>query len=375
MTCSNLFFMSGHTQFENLGDLVINREVLSRLRARGRVRVAVAGVPEEFRCGLCLSGDEAVSSWPSFLAELLRAGARSLRDPTAPHAFLVLKPGGLGGEASVAQAGKEIVGLLLFWLLRLVGVRIIRLGVSIGPYGPRRLAIEQRKHRFIQFCGVRDTLSEAYCRDHDLRAVERFPDLAFTLPAPVPINSPLEQRYIVISFRDDRGGLRLAFERDLLAVLDAFDPTRSIAVQPVVQVAFDIPYAQSLISAIGESGRPIMPLVRASSTLAAFSLYGSAEAIFTNRLHVLLLALRAGTPAHALVDAEKNRKIVGLLSDEGLADLIVNPKAPEFVHKSTEASERFARCFSSRRAEVEVILDRVVGPVTGARRASGGKVP
>lgn len=354
------FFLSAHTQFENLGDLLINRELYAILRQRGALSICVAGVPERFRRGLSLRDGEAVSSTLRHVVSMLLVGLLSRVSGSAPQVFLVLKPGGLGGECSLFGSFGEAARLLLFACARICGIKILRLGVSIGPYGPRRLFFERLKHRLIAYCGVRDSLSASYCMDSGIGVVDRFPDLAFSIALPRMVRMSNEQRHVIVSFRLDSTYKEGCFHEEIAAVLDAFDPERNFAVRPVVQVEFDLDGMSEMAISLRAAGRQVMPVCRIEDIASAVSIYSAAEIVFTNRLHVLLLALRSGTPAHAVIDPEKNRKILGLLRDEGLADLVLETYAPVFVPKSDETMMRFRQQFEVLRKESQEILDYVL---------------
>jgi polysaccharide pyruvyl transferase WcaK-like protein len=89
----------------------------------------------------------------------------------------------------------------------------------------------------------------------------------------------------------------------------------------------------------------------ASSAAAVFDTYASAEVVLTNRLHSFLFALSQGALAVVVTDPAIHGKIVGIIRDMGLPELLVDLNGLD--------SETLIGHIDRVLADGEGILDRV----------------
>ena len=321
-TTTDRLFYSARTQYENLGDLVINRELLTMLRPFGRFCIDVRGVPAWYRAAIGVAPVEAETSSWSFSLRLLGAALRRRIGGDAGQVYLILNPGGFQGGLTLFGAARLTAIVAAFAVLRVIGVRICRFGASIGPFAPLRARLEACKTWFMYAPTARDSLSLAYATSIGMRGVRYFPDLAFAMH-PVIANTTdreLPARYVVFSFREIRAAHR---RTALLSWLDALCVRlreAELAVVLVSQVAFDTGFNEAL----AERYRDQVQARHLGGTLSEaeiLGIYRGAACVVSNRLHVLLFALVLRVPAFA---PDANEKIRGILADSHLDQLLVD---------------------------------------------------
>ncbi|ODU68640.1 MAG: hypothetical protein ABT11_15880 [Novosphingobium sp. SCN 66-18] len=324
------FFLLLKTQYENLGDLIINRECIGLLRTRGTVAVGLAHAPAAFIANLHLAPGEERTARAGFHLELIRSALSGDGDT-----YYVLLPGGYSGDLRGMQAVKECISTAYFWLLRLCGVKIIRMGASMGPYSPGRARFEKLKSRAMRLIGLRDHISLAYADSIGLAHVRRFPDFAFMLPTRQ--HTPDRQApYIVLSFRAEGAQHIDEIATAARRMLDALDPQRRHRIVLSAQVERDEPVCAALKQRL-EADRPCETVGAAIGESALFDLYQQAAWVLSNRLHVLLFSASCGAPVWALVHPARNRKIIGLFEDSGMAERLVDLTRQELPAMATPA--------------------------------------
>lgn len=307
-----LFWYNLRTQYENLGDLVINRECIRLLRMHGDVIVNASGVPAFFLEGLQLAEEEVCIDNKRFHWGLLKSRRKS---------FLVLVPGAMPSKLQWTELPRQLLVALHFKLLALRGVRIIKAGVSIDNLSPLRRFVERLKSQSMAFLGPRDAASLVRARSFGLRNVGPFQDFAFLLPVEKKI--PRENEPIVVSFRAN-DNVEVC---EILSVIDPIvmqiDPDHLREIVFVSQVEHDRHWAESFIAHFRER-RVVVHIDHSEGVDQVFAVYDRAVCVLSNRLHVLLFALSRGAPIWAVVDPDRNAKIVGLFADVGLGDRLLS---------------------------------------------------
>lgn len=309
---SPLFWYNLRTQYENLGDLVINRECIHFLREHGDVVVNTAGVPAAFVQGLCLDDTEICNDNSAFQKGLLKAGQGS---------FLVLVPGAVPSSLKLKDLPRQLLLVLHFKLLALRGVKIVRAGISIDESTRLRQFIEKMKSESMSFFGPRDSASLARARKFGIKNAKPFQDFAFLLPIHKRIPHPDDA--IVISFRahDDQEAEELLNALD--SAVEQIDPNRRRRIVLVNQVDHDRNFSVFLGDHFA-THRAVSFVDHADGTDKVFTAYDRAVCVLSNRLHVLLFALSRSASIWALVHPRRNAKIIGLFNDVGLSDRIID---------------------------------------------------
>ena len=315
-------------------------------------------------------------------------GPRSLRIfPSGPRRFFSAF---LRAEAVIAKGGSYLYshgGLRqnLYLLRMLYPLRVALatrrpptlLGVSLGPFssGLARGAARRVLSR-ARFVYLREERSYAIALDElGLRpnAIAVVPDVAFSLR--VPAASQGDRGAVGVTVRDlpfwdsqnperSRVVYRTAIVRALRDLLDR-------GVEQVVfvpQAVGDIPFAQSLADELGEPDR-VVALDSDLSLDELLGLYGRLRFVIATRLHSVILAAVAGTPAvHIAYELQKGLGIMEMLgmsrwvipaaelTETNLSDLVV-----DFEQELEGVSRQLASRLEELRAELDELFETLPG--------------
>jgi Uncharacterized conserved protein len=325
MGTQNIFHFRIKTQFENLGDALINRELIALLSRHGRVVVDATHAPAEFVETVIGSQDKpplVVRQGPSFFLRIFWR-CLVLRLTRAPGTvWLALNPGGNSGEISAATATKRRLRDLALRTLRLAGCKIALIGASFDNLGPRHAQRVAALSKIATLFSVRDSISAQYCEQSGIRVTDIVPDLAFNLGGATAASDrkPPADRAIAISMRKVPSG---QLEARILQALAQLDPDRASLVHLCFQVKRDEEPQQRLRDFLANHGYRAEMADVSRSIRETVEFYSRCELVITNRLHVLLLAAHSGTLPMAYLEPDEGPKIRGILRDAGLETLVV----------------------------------------------------
>jgi polysaccharide pyruvyl transferase WcaK-like protein len=306
------FYFKVKTQYENLGDALINRELISEISKKGELTLDLTGTPSKFKENILPDSKSVIISKSilSFYFKMIKEAIFSKE-----NVYYFLNPGGYGGEVSKKTLVKMNVNYLVMRLLTLIGIKICRVGVSYTQLGRRHSSVIQKMADIFHYHSVRDAISEAYCNEIGIRIGNVIPDMAFNLS----VEEGEKEKSIdyLISFRrfsDNK--IADVFESKLKR---SFINKEELCVRLAFQVQFDQDYQEHLANVIGSK----LKILNMSNSLNGnVFTYSGVKYVVSNRLHVLLLALSAGAIPVAVIDRAENKKIVGVFENSGLDCLI-----------------------------------------------------
>jgi polysaccharide pyruvyl transferase WcaK-like protein len=373
----HLIFCGAQTQYDNLGDLIINRILLGKLQTYGTIVVKDKDVPDWYYQRLGLSGSERVSQYQWKFNYLMFFAALRLRLSGSKRAvYLVETPGHRYGTATVEQLKVSLLTLFHYVILWLAGVRICTFGVSIGPFSKSLELLEWCRSRILYFYSVRDSLSETYAEQIGIRRATRFPDLAWLLDVPdEPTDFLLPQGdYVIFSFREQTHNLvrSLDYQQNLYQTLDAIAElvcqTWSKKLVITYQVEMDQVFCRQLAERY-ESLHSVQFVEERVDLDSMQRIYGGAFMVFSNRLHVLMLAMAFGAIPIAVIDKANHRKITGIFDDADLSNLMIDVKAGDssvttltnLAEQSPELEQNLQTLYAQMRDQGNALLDRVLG--------------
>lgn len=315
MIRKSIFYYSASTQFSNAGDALINRELLSLLRLFGEMRIARAGAPDAFLEEIgARPGEVRHEKRSALMLEMIK---RAIQGKASEQSYLVLTPGDPPGNISVG----DLVRALLFPFLRLLGVRIVKIGASVSRMQSSRLRLEAFLSKFMYYYGLRDQGSIERARSFSFRNTEYCPDLAFNL---VPVQAGESASALGISLRNDN--LTEEEWHELRARCKSLVTSLATGTGDDPKVAF---VAQVERDAAGmrdlqrEWSFPGSDFIQSHSLRDLQDRYRELGIVISNRLHVILLAAASGSTPICLPTGTKNSKITQLLHSVGLAKLVV----------------------------------------------------
>jgi polysaccharide pyruvyl transferase WcaK-like protein len=383
---NNIIFCQAEIPYENQGDLVINKVLLMKLRKYGRLIVNDNKVPAWYCKQLDLAYEERVSTYQRrFPVLIFLWGLKTLFNPHK-NVYLMLRPGHFYGEKD-SLVNKMKWATLYYFILKFIGIRVCRIGTSIGSFSDELKQVEKWRAKSMYFYSVRDSISQDYALKIGIGNVRVFPDLAWLIEkqnegdrltwlmqTPDAHNQPLQLEkndYVVFSFRETFKEFNASqYKENLFAVLDEIVNTvcgewlKKLVI--CYQVRRDSKVCQELIERY-KSRCEVIFIEDYLDSQYMYDLYSGASMVFSNRLHVLIFAMRCDSISIAIIDAKNEEKIVGIFSDAGLKRLILDigkepaevSILPEIAANSHQIKEEIAACFDRYKVSAEAQLKSI----------------
>ncbi|MGX5680884.1 polysaccharide pyruvyl transferase family protein [Schumannella luteola] len=341
-------FVPGIGQYDNIGDILLRRPLLDRLRRVGPLHVYLGAAPRGYEDGLKLhSSDVVYRSFARWYGALLVHALRG-------DAHYVFKP----GEIQLTFLGlKEHVGMLpALAVVRARGGRILRIGV--GARGASRVpAALMRPSIALSHLSV--------WRDRDTEALlggETMPDLAFS---EAPDTGSAKRGMLGVSLRGDRPEPT----DEWMAAVREIATRNGLDLVVVTQVARDRDRSAALAAAWGADEIPWTDDDHAAQEERLRSLYRRAHGVVSDRLHVLIASLTEGAVPIAVVPAS-NTKIARHFDAAGIGPVTIdaNRRPDDIAGEATRLlgdRERLLRERDAARFRVERVLDDVEAVLRG----------
>lgn len=314
-------FFSIKTQFENVGDALINREMIRFAVLNGDAVVDISRCPPSFAALLDpnTSGRGSLTWLKSSAALFRQMFVKRLKNE---RCFYYISPGGYVGDRSGAEYAAGMVNTAALKLMKAIGIRIVHIGVSYERLGPSHIKLLRGRAKVIDSHFARDAESAAYAESLGLRIDGVMPDLAFGAAGSLP-SSTLERTEVAFSFRvDQSAGMKATF-KELVHEIDAALPPQ-VPFRFVCQVARDEPFLRDLSRTVTK--RPVTFVETSGDIDACMREYDACTHIVSNRLHALLIGLIRGCRPVPLVDPAHNQKIIGIFAslDPSIAAIDIN---------------------------------------------------
>lgn len=280
-------FVPGVGQHDNIGDIILRRQLLDMLRPLGRLHIYVGASPSGYDEALGLGPDDIV--YRSFRGWYAHALKTTIRHETA----YVFKP----GEIQLTLVGmKEHVGMLpLLALIRIRGGQVLRVGVGSRGFAPLPRALMAPSIALSNLTLWRDTGTSRYMRGGLM------PDLAFGEGEVQRMEAdPDEFRdVLVVSMRSDREYPPPAW----LSAVREFAASKGLDIWAVTQVLRDNAKAVDLARDLGGQALEWDGTAHRDHEEKLRTLYRRTRVVVSDRLHVLVGSFTEGAlPAAVLVD-------------------------------------------------------------------------
>lgn len=307
-------------QYDNIGDIILRRQLLDWLRELGPLNIYVGRAPDGYSESLGTSHADRL--YRSFVKWYASAMISALRRRTH-YAF---KP----GELQLTLRGmKEHVALLpLVLAIKLRKGKTLRIGAGSREFNRLPLRIIRPSVRLADLVRWRDTETASRVGGATM------PDLAFgegTGTNSWPGTSSRD--LLVVSMRGDRELPSDAWFAAVASVAKA----EGLSVVAVTQVERDGTRSRRLAEILGGMNLPWSGVDHAGHERALRETYRRARLVVSDRLHVLIAAVTEGaTPAALQMDASD--KIARHFDVIGFVDLTLNA-----ANASIDECERFLR--------------------------------
>jgi len=212
-------FFSPKTQFENVGDILINRELVKLSSNHSIVYIDPSRSPESFVAQL--NTDSNVKIYRSKFGYCSFLFFMIFKKLTGHDCYYFLSPGGYFGEISKKQAISKFIGSSLLKFLTIFGVRVCLVGVSYERLGINNIKLLSKRSRMYWKHFVRDNKSYDYGSQAGMEIDKVIPDYAFNLFEEASLDmKSMSKKCITISFRVDQDLSQKKQVSSLLSKLD-----------------------------------------------------------------------------------------------------------------------------------------------------------
>lgn len=175
----NLIFYKTTADFDNTGEVLIYKSLLQFLRQYGDVIINDgAAIQPLFLCRIGVTEKERISNATRlpFIVFMVLSGVRNVFSRRR-----VCFVTGVGEHSVKGAKGavKNVVAFCFTSLLRLCGVRVVRIGMSIRFGGKAEQISERLLSSAFNHYYVRDSISLNYCREAGIGKCRLAPDLSW----------------------------------------------------------------------------------------------------------------------------------------------------------------------------------------------------
>lgn len=360
----NTIFYQTNTQFENTGDVLINRTLIDFLREYGKVKCNCSTkIPEEFLKELDIREEEKLICKGSMHYAWLVLKS-SFQRKKGDCIYLVSGLGHQwGGNRKVYC--KNVISGILFAIFKAMGVRIIKIGFSIGPVTKQLAATERFRSNFISHYYVRDQKSYELCKEIGINKAMICPDMSWLYERKLvkefnngnevcvclreSILNETNPQYISAMFRKIEEVLEIAGRKigDDMKVFFFYQVKRDSAFAKQAYEHFKDKYDCVFI-------KEQVTIDTASTHYARF------RYVISNRLHSLLLGYKYGTMPIAVIDSQNHIKISQTFIDNGLEDYLIDVYAEnrEKIERLVERdNDYYGKLLLAEKKNVELIQE------------------
>lgn len=317
-------YFSLQTQFENLGDCIINELVIRELARHSRLKVIQRRAPSWLLDRLrALPEVEIYGSKRQWFGDLFRRMA--VRSPVV----FAFKPGHYLSSSKFKSLAYSAALVAFCGICRIQGGKVIRSGVSLDRFGAIQSRLQAVLGRLHTSYGVRDQASLDYARSLGAVSAHYSPDMAFLLADAEATSGLIGSKLITadvprpklsLSFRKQGQMKESSHVEKLAEVITSSAAGHNLSPIVVEQVTFDRELAQSLATLLSS------PVVRFEQTEESvrgiFTNYAQSRLVVSNRLHSLLFGWTAGAIPIPLIENSPHSKIVELFKHLNLTDLL-----------------------------------------------------
>ena len=343
----NLIFYKTTADFDNTGEVLIYSSLLYFLRRYGNVVIDDGphnsplfleriGIREEER----LSG----LSRLSFIPYMFKSSLLSLFSKRRIWFVTGVGEHDIRGVKSII---KNLLAFCFLGILRLCGVHVLRIGMSMRFSGRWEMLSERLLSSIVNFYYVRDSISLTNCHQAGINKCKLAPDLSWGRKFNNLMGAEIVKTNIVLSFRDfcestaDKDVYKQKLTEKILLLIDRYtEDSQCGQILLTYQCNADYDYMREIYSLCQHKK---VKLADELVTLDnAHKYYGQAAIIFSNRLHVVLLGYKFGSPTICVSDIDKHRKIKGILEDNHLKEALldINLNESEFIQRLKIITDR-----------------------------------
>ncbi|EDM67456.1 MAG: polysaccharide pyruvyl transferase family protein [Moritella sp.] len=306
---SQFSFFSLKTQFENVGDALINREMINLASEHSDIYLDLTRCPKDFCDTLNVCNENEINIIRFGFAHLfIMMLSKRLK---GHECYYFLSPGGYFGEVYGGEHIKRWINTLVLFILSLFGIKICHVGVSYERLGKKFSRLIRVRNKFIHAHVVRDKKSRDYLQCLDIHVTDVSPDLAFNI-----FNDDLvtdTRNDFCFSYRTDQDHEQLELAK---TIINQFDLTadENATFYFYVQVERDREGMKSLYEYFSrKSSRNCKYIEVIGSIDESLMFFNKISYVISNRLHVLLMSGSQHCYLISNTYKDFNNKIVGII--------------------------------------------------------------
>lgn len=352
----NIIFYKTTADFNNTGEVLIYRSLLELLRIQGKVILNDSQkIQPLFLSRIGIKDEERLSNNTSlsFVAAMIFFALKSLFSSTKINFVTGVGEHVVSGYRDIL---KNIVSFFFLLILRILNVKVIRIGMSMRFSGKIEACSERLLASTFNYYYVRDSLSLQNCQHAGISKCRLSPDLSW---AYIVDNLPITtKKYITFSFRsfvlrENESEYAARLIEIIVAMIASI--LRKNSEQQILftyQVNKDLPFMKKLYEACLEYHNNITLIAELITLDNAQEYYGKSSLVFSNRLHILLLAYKYGALPIGLTDIAKHIKIKGIFEDARLANHLI-----DINQTFSEIETNYEKLSDHMQSEVQLIKD------------------
>lgn len=326
-----IIFYKTTADFNNTGEVLIYRTLLENLRDYGHVIIDDSHkIQPLFLKRIGIQDKERRSSYTnlSFTKFII---ASSIKNVFTRHKMYFVT--GVGDHAVIGFKGavKNFISFIFIMIIRLCGVKTLRIGMSIRFEGKLARLSERLLAAAIPNYFVRDSISLDNCHKAGVN-VRVAPDLSWGYKVKGNDHSNVDSNLVILSFRDyvTRQAIE-PYRSELYNCIGSLlnhilkDKTKNVLL--TYQCDHDKYVQEEILKRFRHLGN--IHIANELITLEnANEYYGRASVVLSNRLHVLLLAYKYGALTIGLTDLKAHVKIRGIFDDAHLESHLIDIHQP-----------------------------------------------
>ena len=368
----NYIYYQTKTKFINTGDALINKALLDILRNYGVLKCNCSKeIPNFFLNELGIRENERIigKSELSFVLHILQSGIKSKFNGN--KVYIV---SGLGHNygGSIKKCLRNLIAGLLFLIYRIFNIKIIRIGLSLGPITNKLALTEKFRSIFINYYYVRDTKSLELCKKIGIKKANLCPDLSWIYEYNSSRKFNKKSNIVIVNLKgstydgNDEKYIRFIKKKcfELLKLINDSMNSRMI-VKFIYQVAEDKDICLELYNYFKEyfNCKIIDKQIRLDT---AKQYYGEAKYNISNRMHSILLGYKYGSLPIAMIDTLKHLKIQQTLKDCDLEELSIDvyygtkKEMLKVINYDTKLYAKIVNVEKEKQEEIISILNNII---------------
>jgi len=329
----NYIFYQTKTKFSNTGDALINKALIDALRKCGTIFANCSkDIPENFLDELGIVPNERMvtSGDVDFALKVIKFSVKKKR---GDKVYVVSGLGDVHGGGT-KRVAKNILSSGVFLLYRLLGVRSVRIGRSIGKISKGMEFAEKIRGKVVNYNYVRDMRSLKKLENLGVKKARYCPDMSWMYL------SNKEKSYnktntVVINMRGSTLG---KYEEEYVAKIKPLcrevveTISKNFGKEMKICFAYQVEEDKKITNELYEMFKGDYDCTIVEKRLGLSDVedvYKDVAFHISNRMHSLLLGYKYGSLPIALIDKEKHLKIVSTFDDIGLMELVVNISEPD----------------------------------------------